>query len=109
MEEKLNISSDARVMWLQTDKRTTQSFQHRKGCELISTLSEGYASDEKQVSSSQKAYEKPLSPQHIATDNFSSSLLSFSSFGVGTCICGNLSCKEFIPAYSSDKVFNGIN
>jgi len=58
MEEKLNISSDARVMWLQTDKRTTQSFQHRKGCELISTLSEGYASDEKQVSSSQKAYEK---------------------------------------------------
>ena len=58
MEEKLNISSDARVMWLQTDKRTTQSFQHRKGWELISTLSEGYASDEKQVSSSQKAYEK---------------------------------------------------
>ncbi|KAG5060034.1 hypothetical protein AAZX31_01G084600 [Glycine max] len=58
MEEKSNISSDARVTWLQTDKRTTQSFQHRKGSELVSTLSEGYASDEKQVSSSQKAYEK---------------------------------------------------
>ncbi|KAG5051641.1 hypothetical protein JHK87_003839 [Glycine soja] len=58
MEEKSNISSDARVTLLQTDKRTTQSFQHRKGSELVSTLSEGYVSDEKQVSSSQKAYEK---------------------------------------------------
>ncbi|CAJ1932196.1 unnamed protein product [Sphenostylis stenocarpa] len=58
MEENLNISSDSRGTWLQTDKRTTQSFQNRKGSELVSTLSEGYASDEKQVSSSQKAYEK---------------------------------------------------
>ncbi|RDY09831.1 tRNA(adenine(34)) deaminase, chloroplastic, partial [Mucuna pruriens] len=58
MEEKSNISSDARDTWLQTDKRTTQSFQHRKGSDLFSTLSEGYASDEKQVSSSQKTYEK---------------------------------------------------
>ncbi|XP_027914486.1 tRNA(adenine(34)) deaminase, chloroplastic [Vigna unguiculata] len=58
MEENLNISSDSRGTWLQKDKRTTQSFQHRKGSEFVSTLSEGYASDEKQVSSSQKAYEK---------------------------------------------------
>jgi len=58
MGENLYITSDSRGTWLQTDKRTTQSFQHRKGSELVSTLSEGYASDEKQVSSSQKAYEK---------------------------------------------------
>lgn len=58
MGENLNISSDSRGTWLQTDKRTTQSFQHRKGSELVSALSEGYASDEKQVSSSQKGYEK---------------------------------------------------
>ncbi|WVZ12173.1 hypothetical protein V8G54_016703 [Vigna mungo] len=58
MEENLNISSDSRGTWLQTDKRTTHSFQHRKGSELVGILSEGYASDEKQVSSSQKAHEK---------------------------------------------------
>ncbi|XP_047153652.1 tRNA(adenine(34)) deaminase, chloroplastic [Vigna umbellata] len=58
MEENLNISSDSRGTWLQTDKRTSQSFQHRKGSELVSILSEGYASDEKQVSSPQKAHEK---------------------------------------------------
>lgn len=57
-EEKSNISSDVWGTWLQTDKRTNQSFQHRKGSEHASTLSEGYASDEKQVSSSQKIYEK---------------------------------------------------
>ncbi|XP_014520836.1 tRNA(adenine(34)) deaminase, chloroplastic [Vigna radiata var. radiata] len=58
MEENLNISSDSRGTWLQTDKRTTQSFQHRKGSEFVGILSEGYASDEKQVLSSQKAHEK---------------------------------------------------
>ncbi|TKY69432.1 tRNA(adenine(34)) deaminase [Spatholobus suberectus] len=58
LEEKSNLSSGARGTWLLTDKRTSQSFQHGKGSELVSTLSEGYASDEKQVSSSQNTYEK---------------------------------------------------
>lgn len=57
-EENSNLSSDARGTWLQTDKRTNQSIQQRKGSELVSTLSEGYATDEKQVSSSQRISEK---------------------------------------------------
>ncbi|KAL2347462.1 hypothetical protein Fmac_001462 [Flemingia macrophylla] len=57
-EETSNISSDVRSTWLHTDKRTTQSFQLRKGSEHTSTLSEGYGSDEKEVLSSQKTHEK---------------------------------------------------
>ncbi|XP_027360063.1 tRNA(adenine(34)) deaminase, chloroplastic isoform X2 [Abrus precatorius] len=57
-EEKLNISSDARGASLQIDKRTNQSFQHRKGYELASNFSESYVSDGKQVSSSQQTSEK---------------------------------------------------
>ncbi|KAK7275148.1 hypothetical protein RIF29_16257 [Crotalaria pallida] len=53
-EENSNLGSDARSTWLQTDKSSNQSIQQRKGSEHVSTLSEGYASDEKQVSSSQR-------------------------------------------------------
>lgn len=43
---------------LKNREETTQSFQHSKGSDHVSTLSEGYESDEKQVSSSQKTFEK---------------------------------------------------
>ncbi|CAL0318133.1 unnamed protein product [Lupinus luteus] len=49
-----NSSTAARGTWHQIDDRTNQSIQHGKGFEHVSTLSEGYASDEKQVSSSQR-------------------------------------------------------
>lgn len=52
-EESSKLSSDARDTWLQTDRRrTAQNSQHSKRSEHISTLLEGYARDEKQVSSS---------------------------------------------------------
>ncbi|XP_057447946.1 tRNA(adenine(34)) deaminase, chloroplastic [Lotus japonicus] len=54
----LYFSSNARATELQTDKRTTESSVHSKGYEHVSTSSEGYASDEKQVSSSQRSSEK---------------------------------------------------
>ncbi|KAJ1377294.1 tRNA-specific adenosine deaminase [Sesbania bispinosa] len=57
-EESSNFNSDARDTWIQTDKRRAQSFQHSKGSQHVSTSSEGYASNEKQVSSSQKTSEK---------------------------------------------------
>ncbi|OIW02241.1 hypothetical protein TanjilG_15124 [Lupinus angustifolius] len=57
-EGNSNSSTDARVTWRQTDKRTNQSIQHGKGFEHDSTLSEGYGSDEKQVSSSQRISRK---------------------------------------------------
>ncbi|XP_050905168.1 tRNA(adenine(34)) deaminase, chloroplastic isoform X2 [Lathyrus oleraceus] len=57
-EESSYISSQARDSWLQTDRRKTQSVQHRKGYEHVSTLSEGRANDEKHVSSSQITSEK---------------------------------------------------
>ncbi|XP_058775422.1 tRNA(adenine(34)) deaminase, chloroplastic [Vicia villosa] len=57
-EESSYISSHARDSWLQTDRRKTQSVHHRKGYEHVSTLSEGRANDERQVSSSQITSEK---------------------------------------------------
>jgi tRNA(adenine34) deaminase len=57
-EERSYLSSHARDTRLQTDRRRTQSVQHSKGYEHVSTLSEGCASDEKQVSSSQITSEK---------------------------------------------------
>ncbi|XP_004492699.1 tRNA(adenine(34)) deaminase, chloroplastic [Cicer arietinum] len=57
-EEISYLSSHARDTWLQTDRRRTQSVQHNKGYENLSTLSDGGASDEKQVSSSQITSEK---------------------------------------------------
>ncbi|XP_061353960.1 tRNA(adenine(34)) deaminase, chloroplastic [Gastrolobium bilobum] len=58
--EENSKSSDARVTWLQTDKKTTQSVQHGKGSEVVSPLSEGYASDEKKVSSSQRTSDRVI-------------------------------------------------
>ncbi|KAE9605649.1 putative tRNA(adenine(34)) deaminase [Lupinus albus] len=53
-EGNSDSSSDARGTWRQTDKRTNRNIQHGKGFEHVSTLSEGHASDEKQVFSSQR-------------------------------------------------------
>ncbi|KAL5078791.1 hypothetical protein RYX36_007212 [Vicia faba] len=57
-EESSYISPHARDSWLQTGRRKTQSVQHRKGYEHVSTLSEGRANEEKHVSSSQITSEK---------------------------------------------------
>ncbi|KEH28777.1 tRNA-specific adenosine deaminase [Medicago truncatula] len=57
-EEISYLSSHERDTRLQTDRRRTQSVQHSKGYEHFSTSSEGFDSDEKQVSSSQITYEK---------------------------------------------------
>ncbi|CAL0315297.1 unnamed protein product [Lupinus luteus] len=57
-EGNSNISTDTRGAWRQTDKMTNQSIQHGKGSEHAITLSEGYASDEKQVSTSQGSFGK---------------------------------------------------
>lgn len=43
---------------LKNREETIQIFQHSKGSDHVSTLSEGYESDEKQVSSSQRTSEK---------------------------------------------------
>ncbi|KAE9595723.1 putative tRNA(adenine(34)) deaminase [Lupinus albus] len=57
-EYNSNLSTDTRGTWRQTDKMTNQSIQHRKGSEHVIPLSEGYASDEKQVSTSQGNFGK---------------------------------------------------
>ncbi|MED6137102.1 hypothetical protein PIB30_061837 [Stylosanthes scabra] len=51
-------NSDKRATLQQTDKRTAQTIQHKIGSENVSTLSEGYTSDEKQLPSSQRTSEK---------------------------------------------------
>ncbi|XP_019455505.1 PREDICTED: tRNA(adenine(34)) deaminase, chloroplastic-like isoform X2 [Lupinus angustifolius] len=57
-EGNSNLSTDTRGTRRQTDKMTNQSIQHGKGSEHVITLSEGYASDEKQVSTSQGSFGK---------------------------------------------------
>ncbi|MED6217992.1 hypothetical protein PIB30_022903 [Stylosanthes scabra] len=51
-------NSDARATLQQTDKRAAQTIQYKIGSEIVSTLSEGYTSDEKQLPSSQRTSEK---------------------------------------------------
>jgi len=57
-EEISYLSSHERDTRLQTDRRRTQSVKHSEGYEHVSTLSGGFDSDEKQVSSSQITSEK---------------------------------------------------
>ncbi|KAF7827876.1 tRNA(adenine(34)) deaminase, chloroplastic [Senna tora] len=53
-EENPNLSSDVKGTRNRTDVRMPQRIQPRKGSELVSTISEGNASGQKQVSSSHK-------------------------------------------------------